>query len=121
MIYSRLESGKYGYTETFFNESIPEQQEALRLFKVARDVYMEKIPVGEGITHSEHMPELPKDLQTKMANLTKPIDDLFIKAIVGGNSYTVDQAYAEANAMWEKQGGKDVEAFSAHADENFYE
>ncbi len=111
MIYSRLESGKYGYTETFLSESIPEQKEALRLFKEARNVYMEKIPVGEGITHSEHMPELPKDLQTKMANLTKPIDDLFIKAIIGGKSYTVDQAYAEAKALWEKQGGKDIEAW----------
>jgi putative aldouronate transport system substrate-binding protein len=111
MIYSRLESGKYGYTETFFNDTAPEQKEALRLFKDAREVYMEKIPVGEGITHSEHMPELPKDLQTKMANLTKPIDDLFTKAIVGGKSYTVDQAYAESKAMWEKQGGKDVEAW----------
>ncbi|MDF2927373.1 MAG: hypothetical protein K0R57_6287 [Paenibacillaceae bacterium] len=111
MIYSRLESGKYGYTETFFNDSIPEQKEALRLFKEAREVYMEKIPVGEGITHSEHMPELPKDLQTKMTNLTKPIDDLFIKAIIGGKSYTADQAYTEAKAMWDKQGGKDIEAW----------
>ncbi|MNR63649.1 hypothetical protein D3C85_1860290 [compost metagenome] len=46
-----------------------------------------------------------------MANLTKPIDDLFIKAIIGGKSYTVDQAYAEAKALWEKQGGKDIEAW----------
>ncbi|MNW41267.1 Lipoprotein LipO precursor [compost metagenome] len=111
MMYSRLEDGKCGYTETFFNEEIPSQKEGLRLFKEAREVYMKQIPVGEGITHSEHMPQLPKDLQTKIANLNTPINDLFTKAIIGGNKYTVDQAMTEVLDIWAKQGGKEIEAW----------
>lgn len=111
MIYSRLEDGKCGYTETFFNEESPSQKEGLRLFKEAREVYMKQIPVGEGITHSEHMPQLPKDLQTKMTNISTPINDLFTKSIIAGNKYTVDQAMTEAIDIWEKQGGKEIEAW----------
>lgn len=111
MLYSRLEDGKCGYTEVFFDESVPSQKEGLRLFKEAREVYMEKIPVGEGITHSEHMPQLPKDLQTKMSNLGTQMNDLFTKSIIGGSKYTVEQAMTEVTKLWENQGGKEIEAW----------
>ncbi|GIP16466.1 lipoprotein LipO [Paenibacillus montaniterrae] len=111
MLYSRLEDGKCGYTEAFFDENVPSQKEGLRLFKEAREVYMEKIPVGEGITHSEHMPQLPKDLQTKMSNLSTQINDLFTKSIIGGSKYTVEQAMTEVTELWDTQGGKDIEAW----------
>ncbi|PZD95762.1 ABC transporter substrate-binding protein [Paenibacillus sambharensis] len=111
MLYSRLEEGKCGYTETFFNESIPVQKEGLRLFKEARDVYMTDLVVGEGITHSEHMPQLPKEMQVKMSNLTKAIDDLFTQAIIGGSKYTVEQAMKDAEAKWQSGGGAEIEAW----------
>ncbi|MDO3412466.1 extracellular solute-binding protein [Saccharibacillus sp. CPCC 101409] len=111
LLYSRLEEGKAGYTEMLFDEDIPAQKEALRLFKEARDVYMTDLPVGEGVTHSEHMPQLPKDLQTKMTNVTTAINDTYTRSIIGGSKFTVDQAAAEAEQQWQQGGGPEIEAW----------
>lgn len=111
MMYSRLEEGKCGYTEMLFSEEIPSQKEGLRLFKEAREVYMTNLPVGEGVTHSEHMPQLPKELQVKLTNVTTAINDIFTRSIIGGSKYTVEQAAAEAQQKWEQGGGPEIEAW----------
>ncbi|MEK4058807.1 MULTISPECIES: extracellular solute-binding protein [Paenibacillus] len=109
MLYSRLEEGKAGYTESLFNEDIPVQQEGLRLFREARDVYMNHLQVGEGLTHSEHMPQLPKGLQVKFNNVTTEVNDIFTRSIISGSKYTVEQAAADAQKKWENGGGKEIE------------
>ncbi|CAM4163469.1 extracellular solute-binding protein [Paenibacillus alkaliterrae] len=111
LLHSRLEEGKCGFNEAFFNETVQSQKEGLRLFKEARDTYMTDLPVGEGITHSEHMPQLPKDMQVTFTNLATPISDIFSKAIIGGDKYTVDQAMKDAQDKWNNGGGKEIEAW----------
>ncbi|OUS75858.1 hypothetical protein B1748_15640 [Paenibacillus sp. MY03] len=111
MLYSRLEEGKYGYNETQFNEEIPTQKEALRLFRDTVEVYMSELPVGEGLTHSEHMPQLPKDLQLKYTNVTTAIDDIYTRAIIGGSNYTLEQAEIDVQKQWEQGGGPEIEAW----------
>lgn len=112
MLYSRLEEGKCGYAESFFDESVEQQKLGAQLFKQARDAYITTdAMVGEGITHSEHMPLLPQDLSVKNSNITAPIGDMFTKAIIGGSNYTVDMALKEAQDKWDKGGGKDIEAW----------
>ncbi|ASA24877.1 extracellular solute-binding protein [Paenibacillus donghaensis] len=108
MLYSRLEEGKYGYSETQFNEEIPVQKEALRLFREAMEAYMVDLPVGEGLTHSEHMPQLPKELQVKFTNVTTAVDDIYTRAIIGGSNYTVEQAVVDAEKQWETGGGPEI-------------
>lgn len=111
MLYSRLEEGKYGYAEAQFNEDIPYQKEALRLFRESMATYMTDLPVGEGLTHSEHMPQLPKELQVKYTNVTTAIDDIFTRAIISGSSYTIEQADMDAQKEWEKGGGPEIESW----------
>lgn len=111
MLYSRLEEGKCGYTESLFNEEVPSQKEGLRLFKQARDVYMTDLQVGEGLTHSEHMPQLPKELQVKFNNVTPAVSDTFTRSIISGSKFTVEQAAAEAQKQWDSGGGKEIEAW----------
>ncbi|AIQ46549.1 hypothetical protein R70723_12215 [Paenibacillus sp. FSL R7-0273] len=108
MVYSRLEEGKYGYAETQFDEAIPAQKEALRLFKEAVDMYMTDLPVGEGLTHSEHMPQLPKELQVKFSNVTAAVHDIYTRAIISGGKYTVEQASQDAQKQWETGGGAEI-------------
>lgn len=111
MLYSRLEEGKSGYAEAQFNEEIPFQKEALRLFRESMATYMTDLPVGEGLTHSEHMPQLPKELQLKFTNVTTAIDDIFTRAIISGSSYTIEQADMDAQKEWEKGGGPEIESW----------
>lgn len=111
LIYTRLEEGKYGYAETQFDESIPYQKEALRLFRESMATYMNDLPVGEGLTHSEHMPQLPKELQVKFSNVTSAIDDIYTRAIISGSNYPLDQANAEAIKQWETGGGPEIESW----------
>lgn len=111
MLHSRLEEGKCGFNESFFDESVELQKLGLDLFKQARDTFVTDLPVGEGITHSEHMPLLPQDLSVKFSNLGTPISDMFTKAIIGGDKYTVDMAFKEAQDKWNKGGGTEIEAW----------
>lgn len=109
MLYSRLEEGKYGYVANSFNEEVPSQKEAQRLFQEAIDVYMtDRLPVGEGLTHSEHMPQLPKELQVKFSNVTAAVNDIYTRAIIGGNNYTIEQAAADAEQQWMNGGGPEI-------------
>lgn len=62
-------------------------------------------------THLGYLPNMPKDIKQIVDGVARPIKDFAIKAIVGGESYTVDQAVADAKATWEQAGGKQVEAW----------
>lgn len=108
MLYSRLEEGKYGYVENQFDEEVPAQKEALRLFQESIDAYMNDLPVGEGLTHSEHMPQLPKELQLKFSNVQAAVHDIYTRAIIGGSKYTVEQAALDAEKQWETGGGPEI-------------
>ncbi|WP_158560899.1 extracellular solute-binding protein [Paenibacillus contaminans] len=57
------------------------------------------------------MPSLPQDLLLVNTNGTKAINDIWSKAIVGGASYTIEKALADAKSAWEKAGGLKVDEF----------
>ncbi|MDF2960350.1 MAG: family 1 extracellular solute-binding protein [Paenibacillus sp.] len=61
------------------------------------------------LTHSEHMPTPPKDLNTIEANTDKAMGDIWLKAVVSGDKYSIDQALKDAQDAWSKAGGKQVE------------
>ncbi|MCP1307957.1 hypothetical protein [Paenibacillus tyrfis] len=69
-------------------------------------------PIAD-ITNPEHMPTLPQDLQMISTNTDKVINDLWIKVIVSGPSYTPEQAMAEAKSTWDQAGGKQVDDWYA--------
>lgn len=98
-----------------FNLDNPIEEEGYELYKQAIEVYLDpSVPYPE-LTHSEHMPQLPKDLNVLQANIDT--DDFMAKAVVSGSSYTVDQAIKDAKNAWEKGGGKEIEEWMA----NWYE
>ncbi|MNP70862.1 hypothetical protein D3C76_1671560 [compost metagenome] len=57
------------------------------------------------------MPQLPKELQVKLTNVTTAINDIFTRSIIGGSKYTVEQAATEAQQKWEQGGGPEIEAW----------
>lgn len=109
--YSRLLDGKSALTSSQFDVSKPEQKAGLELFEKAKKLYMDPQKQYRTITLGEHMPTLPKDLQTIQNTVTKDINDIWLKAVLGGDKVTVDQAYKEVLSTWEKAGGKQVDDF----------
>ncbi|MFC0212021.1 extracellular solute-binding protein [Paenibacillus chartarius] len=114
MLSSSILDAKCGKIETKFNPDNPIEKEGLALFKKAMDIYTDPAKPYVEITHPEHLPQLPKDIEAISVNLTKPIDDLWIKAILGGKGYTPEQAMSDAMAAWEKGSGKKVEEWFAN-------
>jgi putative aldouronate transport system substrate-binding protein len=89
-------------------------------YQLLRDVYLNfDIPYAE-LTHSEHMPQLPKDLATIVTNTDKQVNSMvgasngtiWAKSIIDVN-YTSEQAMKDAIDVWDKAGGKKVEEWMA--------
>ncbi|WP_020617417.1 extracellular solute-binding protein [Paenibacillus daejeonensis] len=90
----------------------PLEAEFLELVKQNNEANLGADVEYASITHGEHMPTLPDDLGVVQTNVSK-IDDIYNKAIVGGTSFTVEQAYAEAQDLWNRSGGEQLETFYA--------
>lgn len=113
MLFSPALEGKCGKYEETLNQDNPLEKEFYNLMKKANEYYLTpERPIAD-ITHGEHMPTAPDDIQLIDTSIKKQIDDLWIKAIVSGAAYTPDQAMAEAKALWEKAGGKQVDDWYA--------
>ncbi|MGI5894313.1 MAG: extracellular solute-binding protein [Candidatus Merdivicinus sp.] len=89
-----------------FNVEDPFEKEGWELYKQAMNTYLNPDFEYTDFSHSEHMPQLPKDLQTIRANIN--LTDFYDKAIVSGSDYTVEQAINDAKAAWEKGGGDQI-------------
>jgi putative aldouronate transport system substrate-binding protein len=99
--------GEYLSDTDNFDLSDPIQKEGYELYKKALKLYLNpKNPYPE-LTHSEHVPQLPKELAVIEANIN--LTDFYHKAIIGGVSYSVEQAMKDAQAAWERGGGKQIE------------
>ncbi|MBA2939001.1 extracellular solute-binding protein [Paenibacillus sp. CGMCC 1.16610] len=61
------------------------------------------------LTISEHMPTPSKDLNIIETNTDKAIGDIWLKAIVSGEKYSISQALKDAQDAWSKAGGAQVE------------
>lgn len=115
MMSSTLPENKCDSQEAGFNPAAnPLHKEGLEMYKTAQRLYMDPNKPYVEITHPEHMPQMPKDIDTISSNLTKPIDDIWVKAIVGGSGYSPEQAMKDAIDAWNKGGGKQIEEWFAN-------
>jgi putative aldouronate transport system substrate-binding protein len=109
--YARLLDGKCSKVESQYDTSKPDQKAGLDMFTKAKTLYMDPSKQYRTVTLGEHMPTLPKDLQTALNTSSTEIKDLWTKAILSGDKYTVDQAYKDVMSTWEKAGGKQIDDF----------
>jgi putative aldouronate transport system substrate-binding protein len=109
--YSWLLDGKCASIETQFDPGIPEQKAGLEMLQKAERIYMDPSRQYRYVTLGEHMPTLPKDMQTTMNTVYKDINDIWLKSVLSGGKYSVDQAYKDVLSLWEKSGGKEIDAF----------
>ncbi|MCM3270270.1 hypothetical protein [Paenibacillus elgii] len=113
MLFSPVLEGKCGRYEETLNLDNKAEKEYYDLLQLANEAYLTpERPIAD-ITNPEHMPTLPQDLQLISTNTDKVINDLWIKAIVSGPSYTPEQAMAEAKSTWDQAGGKQVDDWYA--------
>jgi putative aldouronate transport system substrate-binding protein len=103
---------KCGMQEAQFNVGDPNQKDVLGLQKLAIS-YIDPSKDFSTVTHPEHLPGLPKDLQQIEASTKQALQDLYNKGIIGGDKFTPEQAIKEAQSTWEKAGGKQVDDFFA--------
>lgn len=89
-----------------FDVTTPLGLEGYELYCQAMETYLNPDYEYSDFSHSEHMPQLPKDLQTVNANIN--LNDIYDKAVVSGDSYTVEQAISDAQAAWEQAGGDQI-------------
>lgn len=92
-----------------FDLDKPEQKSALDLYQKAQSTYLNPDKQYPGITLGQHMPAFPDDLNVIHATVLKEITDLYVKAIISGSKYTPEQALKDAQAAWERAGGRKLE------------
>lgn len=92
----------------------PFDKEVHDMMTKAFELYISEERPIPNVTLTQYMPGLPNDLQFIANNTSEPIDDIFNKAIVSGNAYTVEQAMADAKDLWEKSGGGKLEEWYAN-------
>ena len=89
-----------------FNLSVPLERELFDLRKSAYRNYDYSLPLAS-ITHTEHLPQLPAELEIINANLN--MREFFDRAVVSGTRYTVEMALRDARAAWERGGGNRID------------
>ncbi|MDF2922322.1 MAG: family 1 extracellular solute-binding protein [Paenibacillaceae bacterium] len=106
-------------TPAVMYKSDPRVQE---YYQLLRDTYLNfELPYAE-LTHSEHMPQLPKDLAAIVTNTDKQVNSMvgagngtiWARAIAESGKYSADAAQKDAMEVWEKAGGKQVEEWMAN-------
>ncbi|THF72917.1 extracellular solute-binding protein [Cohnella fermenti] len=90
-------------------QSDPRHDEYQAFYDLFRDTYLTLDKPYPELTMSEHMPSLPKGLLTTDTNVEKSIDAIWLKAVVSGTKYTVEQALKDAQDMWKKNDGQAIE------------
>jgi putative aldouronate transport system substrate-binding protein len=114
MLSSGILDPKCGKIESNFNPDNPLEKEGLTMFKKAMEIYLDPNKPYVEITHPEHLPQVPKDIDTISTNLLKPIGDMWVKAILSGKDYKPEQAMKDVQAAWDKGEGKKVEQWFAN-------
>jgi putative aldouronate transport system substrate-binding protein len=81
----------------------------------ARDIIIaaDRIYLDPGIRHKQlvSFPSIPQDLALIQANIGTQIDDIYTKCILGGPSYSVAQAMADAKRAFTAGGGEKMTAY----------
>ncbi len=82
------------------------EAEAYEIYKDSLKLYLDDSLSYAGLTHSEHMPQLPEELSLINANID--VNTFFDRAVVSGESYSVEAAIEDAKAAWEQGGGDQI-------------
>ncbi len=56
-------------------------------------------------------PVLDDELSVISASVNQPLKDMWRRAIVSGDDYTVEEAHKDAAELWDKSGGEKIEVF----------
>lgn len=111
MLTSPTLAGKCYFGTEKIDRDDPLQQKVKEMFEKNSSYVNYDLQVA-GPTHSEQMPQLPKELQEIMRNTTRHVGvgdgDIWIKSILTPG-YSPEQAKQDAIAAWEKAGGKLVD------------
>lgn len=88
-----------------FDESDPIQKRAKEIVIQADKYYLDTDRVFYQLMTK---PSLPNELNLVKANIGTQIDDIYIKAIIGGDGYTVEQAMTDAKKIFTDAGGDQI-------------
>lgn len=113
MLVSPALFGPCGHFSNQLDLNNPIDQEFMEIIKQAEAAYLNPVRPMADYTHVEYMPSLPKDLQLIVTNTNEQLASFYQKALIGGAKYSVEQASKDAQAFWEKAGGKQVEQWYA--------
>ncbi|MDD9266559.1 extracellular solute-binding protein [Paenibacillus sp. GCM10023248] len=102
---------KCNYVLNQFSPDVPEQKAGMDMYKEVQKLYFDPQREYPGITLGDHMPVYSADLNIINTTILKEKGDLFVKAIISGSKYTPEQAIKDAQAAWDKAGGKQLEDF----------
>lgn len=104
----------YGVERSFWdpeltlNRDDPYAVNRYNLVQEAKALYIRpESPFNQQIANG---PAFPTELQLVQTAL-EPIGDMWDRAVVSGDSYTPEDALAEAQALWDSAGGPQLEAF----------
>lgn len=101
--------GECASVKNTMNPNDPIDQEFLTIIEQAEAAYLNpETPLAE-LTHGEHMPALPDDLQLIVTNTESQMTAYSQQGLLGGSGYTVEKATEDAKAYWEKAGGAKVD------------
>jgi putative aldouronate transport system substrate-binding protein len=91
-----------------YNLSDPIQKRAQDIVVAADKIYLDP-----GIRHKQliSFPSIPQELALIQANIGTQIDDIYTKCILGGSSYSVDQAMRDAKRVFTASGGEKLTAY----------
>lgn len=110
MMFSKTLLGDCATLEGQLNPEVPLQKEFLDLFHQAEASFEGKdIP---WLTHPEHMPTLPDDLQIITSTINPTMEEISTKAIIT-KSYSAEQAIQDMQKAWDSAGGKKLEEWYA--------
>ncbi|OWR26651.1 ABC transporter substrate-binding protein [Saccharibacillus sp. O23] len=92
----------------------PAEQDYIKIYDEAVEAYMDPSRPMVGITQRAYLPLLPQNLATINTNANKTILDMAMQTIVsGGGEAAVDKFIADAQSVWDKAGGAQVDEFYA--------
>lgn len=109
MISAKIELGECASLKNQLDPDVPVQKEFIDILEKAEELYITPERPLPWISHREHMPLFPKELNTINSSVWDAMNEKITKAIVSGNSYSVEQAIDEAKADWMKGDGDQLE------------
>lgn len=104
----------FGGVPAYINSLNPDnkvEKAWIELYGQAKENYLSPDRPYPGFTFTEFRPVLPKELQMIASTVNSQIDNILMKAIVSGESYSADQAIADAQQAWKQVGGEQIDAW----------